>query len=67
MKKTSPNRADQGRLVCSGVKNPDLAADVAAAIDKTFKNSLAETITETEKAFQQGFVSMTEAIVIAVR
>ena len=49
------------------VTNPDLASDVAAAIDRTFKNSLAETITETERAFQQGFVSMTEAIVIAVR
>ena len=67
MKKTSPNRADQVGWYVVGVKNPDLAADVAAAIDKTFKNSLAETITETEKAFQQGFVSMTEAIVIAVR
>ena len=67
LKKTSPNRADQVGWYVVGVKNPDLAADVAAAIDKTFKNSLAETITETEKAFQQGFVSMTEAIVIAVR
>lgn len=67
LKKTSPNRADQVGWYIVGVKNPDLAADVAAAIDKTFKNSLAETITETEKAFQQGFVSMTEAIVIAVR
>ncbi len=67
LKKTSPNRAEQVGWYVVGVKNPDLAADVAAAIDKTFKNSLAETITETEKAFQQGFVSMTEAIVIAVR
>jgi putative ABC transport system permease protein len=28
---------------------------------------MAETLTETEKAFQLGFVSMTEAIVIAIR
>ena len=32
-----------------------------------FKNSMAETLTETEKAFQLGFVSMTEAIVIAIQ
>ncbi len=37
------------------------------AVDRTFKNSLAETLTETEKAFQLGFISMTEAIVIAIQ
>jgi len=67
LKKTYPNRADHVGWYVVGVKHPDLASEVAAAIDKTFKNSLAETLTETEKAFQQGFVSMTEAIVIAVR
>jgi putative ABC transport system permease protein len=40
---------------------------VAGAIDRQFKNSLAETLTETEKAFQLGFISMTEAIVMAIR
>ena len=67
LKKTSPNRAGHVGWFTVNVTNPDLASDVAAAIDRTFKNSLAETITETEKAFQMGFVSMTEAIVIAVR
>ena len=37
------------------------------AIDSQFANSLAETLTETEKAFQIGFVEQTEAIVIAIR
>ena len=32
-----------------------------------FRNSLAETLTETEKAFQLGFVAQTETIVMAVR
>jgi putative ABC transport system permease protein len=32
-----------------------------------FQNSLAETLTETEKAFQLGFVSMSEAILVAVQ
>ena len=45
----------------------DRAAEVAAAVDATFRNSLAETLTETEQAFQLGFVSMTEAIVVAIR
>lgn len=67
LKKTSPNQADQVGWYVVEVKRPDLAAEVATAIDKTFKNSLAETITETEKAFQLGFVAMTEAIVIAVQ
>ena len=40
---------------------------MAAAVDAMFKNSLAETITETEKAFYLGFVSMTEAILLAIR
>ncbi len=67
LKKTDPNRADNVGWYTVNVTSPGLAADVAAAIDNTFKNSLAETITETEKAFQLGFVSMTEAIIIAVR
>jgi putative ABC transport system permease protein len=48
------------------VKDPNRAAEVAQAIDKNFKNSLAETITETEKAFVLSFISMAEAIIIAI-
>ena len=36
-------------------------------IDAIFANSLAETMTETEAAFQLSFVSMSEAILVAVR
>jgi putative ABC transport system permease protein len=67
MKKTIPRRADQVGFYMIGVERPNLAAPVSAEIDKTFKNSLAETLTETEKAFQLSFVSMTEAIVIAIQ
>ncbi|MDQ7788073.1 MAG: ABC transporter permease [Thermodesulfovibrionales bacterium] len=49
------------------IEDPDIAAEVSLRIDKNFKNSLAETLTETEKAFQLSFISMTEAIVIAIR
>lgn len=67
MKKNVPRRADQAGFYMIGVTNPDLAAEASQSIDKTFKNSLAETLTETERAFQMGFVSMTEAIMIAIQ
>jgi putative ABC transport system permease protein len=45
----------------------DRAAEVSQAIDALFRNSLAETLTETERAFQIGFVKQTEALVVAIR
>jgi putative ABC transport system permease protein len=67
LRKTAPYRADKVGWYLVGVKSPDVAANVEVAIDKMFKNSLAETITETEKAFQLSFISMTEAIVVVIR
>ena len=67
MKKTTLRRADQIGFFIVGLKDPDQAAEVAASIDSAFKNSVTETLTETERAFQMGFVSMTEAIVIAIQ
>jgi putative ABC transport system permease protein len=40
------------------IANPDQAAQVAGAIDRTFASSPFETKTDTEKAFQNTFVSM---------
>lgn len=62
-----PRRGNQVGVYVVQVRRPEDAAAVAAAIDATFKNSLAETLTETEKAFQLSFVSMSEAIVVAIR
>jgi putative ABC transport system permease protein len=67
MKKTAPRRANSVGVYVIGLTGADRAAEVAAAVDTTFKNSLAETLTETEQAFQLGFVSMTEAIVVAIK
>jgi putative ABC transport system permease protein len=67
LKKTIPRRADQTGIFLVGVKRPEQAAEVAQAVDDQFRNSLAETLTETEKAFQLSFVAMTEAIVIAIQ
>src|SRR6185295_10460936 len=43
------------------------AAAVAANIDAEFRNSLAETLTESEQAFQLGFVAMSDQIIAAIR
>jgi len=67
LKKTAPSRADQVGYYMIEVTKPELAADVSQKIDKLFQNSLAETLTETEKSFQLGFVSMSEAIITALR
>lgn len=40
------------------IDDPERAAAVSAAIDAGFANSAAETKTETEKAFQLGFITM---------
>ncbi len=66
MKKTVPRRANTVGVYVVGIDQSDRAAEIATEIDRTFRNSLAETLTETEKAFQLGFVAMTEAIVIAI-
>lgn len=66
-KKSLSGWADQVGYYIIGVSRPELAGDVAVAVDQIFKNSLAETLTETEKAFQQGFVAMSGAIVTAIQ
>lgn len=67
VKKRSRNRADQVGIFLVDVLDADRAAEVSHAIDALFKNSLAETLTETERAFQIGFVKQTEALVVAIR
>jgi len=67
LKLTVARRADQVGFYIVGLSDPNRAAATAAAIDAVFKNSFAETLTETERAFQMGFVSMSEAILTAIR
>ena len=66
IKRIAPRRADQTGVFIIQLEDGDAAAEVSAAIDRTFANSLAETLTETEKAFQLGFIAMTEAILLAI-
>jgi putative ABC transport system permease protein len=63
----APQRANQVGVFVVQVRDVSRAAEISAAIDAQFRNSPAETLTETEKAFQIGFIKQTEAIVIAIR
>jgi putative ABC transport system permease protein len=67
VKRRFPRNADQAGVFIERLRNPDDAAAVSQAIDGTFRNSLAETLSETEKAFQLGFVAMSEAILLAIQ
>lgn len=67
LRKTEPQRTGQVGWYVVKVNHPDQAGAVSRVIDQRFENSLAETKTETEKAFQMGFISMTEAILTALK
>jgi putative ABC transport system permease protein len=67
LRRTAPRRAEQVGTWIVTIKDASRAAEISQAIDQEFRNSLAETLTETEKAFQLGFVAQSEAIVVAIR
>jgi len=66
IKKRFPKRGDAVGVFIVGIDDPSQAAAVAGRVDAMFKNSLAESLTETESAFQLSFVSMSEAILVAI-
>lgn len=66
MKAEAPLRAGSVGWYIVQIENPNDAAEVSEKIDALFKNSSAETKTETEKAFTQGFVSASSAIITAM-
>jgi len=67
LRKRYGNRADFVGVYVLGIEEPQQAPLVSQRVDAQFKNSLAETLTETESAFQLSFVSMSEAILVAVQ
>jgi putative ABC transport system permease protein len=67
LKKIAPDMADKVGWFLVQVARPDLSAPVPGKIDAGFKNSVAETLTETEAAFNLSFVEMTSAILVAIR
>lgn len=67
LKKTAPIRADQVGFYMIGARSLEIVPQVARNIDEMFKNSMAETLTETEKAFQLSFIAMSQAILTVIR
>ena len=67
VRKTSPRRADVAGVFVIGIDNIDSAAAIARNVDAQFANSLAETLTESEQAFQLSFVAMSDQIISAIR
>lgn len=62
MKKEMPGREGYVGWYISKIKNPNDAAVMSEKIDQFFQNSSAETKTETERAFSQGFMASVSAI-----
>jgi putative ABC transport system permease protein len=63
----SPRRAGQIGTFIIDIDRPENLGSIAQAIDATFKNSLAETLTESEKAFNLSFVAMSDQIITIVK
>lgn len=66
MKIESPERAGDVGWYIVKINDPNNSAQISEQIDALFKNSNAETKTETERAFQQGFLASTSAIITAM-
>ena len=66
MKIESPVRTGEVGWYIVLIKDPNKSASISNQIDALFKNSSAETKTETEKAFTQGFVAASGAIISAM-
>lgn len=66
-KRVGSAQANQVGLYVVGIKDPNRAAAISQEIDALFKNSGAETRTETEKSFQLGIVAMSQAVLMAIR
>ncbi|MBS1157407.1 MAG: transporter ATP-binding protein [Proteobacteria bacterium] len=62
-----PGRGNQVGIYLLQIRDGREAAAISRRVDAEFKNSLAETLTETEKAFNLGFIAMTGAIVNAIQ
>jgi putative ABC transport system permease protein len=66
MQAEMPERAGDVGWYIVQIADPAKSALISEQIDALFKNSPAETKTETERAFQQGFLSATSAIIVAM-
>jgi putative ABC transport system permease protein len=61
-----PQRSGEIGWYIVRIDDPDSSARISQEIDKLFANSRAETKTETERAFQQSFLSAASAVITAM-
>lgn len=66
LREEAPARAGDVGWYVVKISDPNQAAAISDQVDALFKNSPAETKTETEKAFAQGFVQSSDAIINAM-
>jgi putative ABC transport system permease protein len=66
MRQDDPSRGGNVGWYVVRISDPAKAAVISEQIDALFKNSRAETKTETERAFQQSFVASAGAIITAM-
>lgn len=61
-----PQRSGEIGWYIVRIDDPESSARISQEIDKLFTNSRAETKTETERAFQQSFLSAASAVITAM-
>ncbi|MBF8296175.1 MAG: hypothetical protein HW389_2720 [Bacteroidetes bacterium] len=66
VRQESPERAGNVGWYIIRIADPAQSGAISNQIDGLFKNSRAETKTETERAFQQGFIAAAGAIITAM-
>jgi putative ABC transport system permease protein len=67
MKATIPEMSGGVGWYVVKIADPSQGPQISAAIDAIFKNSQAETITETEKAFSLSFLAQMDTIITGLR
>jgi len=66
MRAESPSRAGEVGSFVVQIDDPTRAAEISEKIDNLFINSLAETRTETEEAFQLSFIALASSIILGL-
>lgn len=67
MRQESPGRAGQVGWFMIKIDDPTRAAEISDQVDAHFKNSAAETKTQTEEAFALSFVAMSGSIIAGMQ
>ncbi len=67
MRETVPEMSGEVGWYVVQIADPSQGPEISAGIDNLFKNSRAETLTETEKAFSMSFLAQMDMIITGLR